>query len=99
MSARNTINEFANDLYDSGMIDKKTLRDLSDHALPDLYEFTGDEIKALREREKVSQAVFAKYLNISAGMVRSLEQGSRHAKGAILKLLNIVKQNGIKALG
>lgn len=98
MSVRKTINEFANDLYDSGMIDKKTLRDLSDDNTPDLYEFTGEEIKALREREHVSQAVFAKYLNISAGMVKSLEQGSRHAKGAILKLLNVVKQNGIKAL-
>jgi putative transcriptional regulator len=31
-------------------------------------------------------------------MVRSLEQGKRHAHGAILKLLNIVERHGINGL-
>ncbi len=42
--------------------------------------------------------MFAKYLNISPSMIRSLEQGQRHAHGAILKLLNVVARHGIDAL-
>ena len=40
----------------------------------------------------------AKYLNVSPAMIRSLEQGQRHAHGAILKLLNIVEKHGISGL-
>lgn len=76
----------------------KTLRELTDDELPVLVEYTGDEIQQLRKRQRLSQSVFAKYLNISPAMIRSLEQGQRHAHGAILKLLNIIDRHGIGAL-
>jgi putative transcriptional regulator len=95
---QNTINEIASGLYRAEIIDKKTLRELTDDELPALIEYTGDEIQQLRKRQKLSQAVFAKYLNISAAMIRSLEQGQRRAHGAILKLLNIVDRHGVEAL-
>ena len=95
---QDTINDLADGLYRADIIDKKTLRDLTDDDLPPLIEYTGEEIHELRLRQKVSQAVFAKYLNISPSMIRSLEQGQRHAHGAILKLLNIVARHGIDAL-
>ena len=53
--------------------------------------------KPPRKKQHLSQAVFAKYLNESP-IIRSLEHGTRHAQGAILKLLNIVNKHGIDAL-
>ena len=85
-------------MHKANVIDIKTLRELSDDELPVLIEYTGDEIQQLRKRQRLSQSVFAKYLNISPAMIRSLEQGQRHAHGAILKLLNIIDRHGIGAL-
>ncbi len=93
-----TINDIAQGLYKAEIINKKTLRELTNEDLPVLVEYTGEEIQQLRKRQKLSQAVFAKYLNVSAAMIRSLEQGQRHAHGAILKLLNIVDRHGIAGL-
>lgn len=93
-----TINDIAKSLDRIDAIDKKTLRDLVDDELPILHEYTGDEIQKIRKKQKLSQAVFAMYLNISPATIRSLEQGKRHAHGAILKLLNIVDRYGVSAL-
>jgi putative transcriptional regulator len=95
---KNTIDDLANGLHKANIIDKKTLRDLTDEDIPVLTEYTGEEIHQLRKKQKLSQSVFAKYLNVSPSMIRSLEQGQRHAHGAILKLLNIVERHGLKAL-
>ncbi len=93
-----TINDIAYGLHRVNIIDKKTLRELTDDDLPEIIEYTGEEIQLLRKKQKLSQAVFAKYLNVSPAIIRSLEQGTRHAHGAILKLLNIVNKHGIDAL-
>ncbi|KTC94700.1 helix-turn-helix domain-containing protein [Legionella erythra] len=97
-NVQDTINDLAQGLYRADVIDKKTLRNLTDEDLPVLHEFTGEEIQQLRKKQKLSQSVFAKYLNVSPAMVRGLEQGKRHAHGAILKLLNIVERHGIGGL-
>lgn len=97
-SLQESINDLARGLHKADVIDIKTLRELTDDELPVLVEYTGDEIQQLRKRQRLSQAVFAKYLNISPAMIRSLEQGQRHAHGAILKLLNIIDRHGISAL-
>ncbi|MCW5589678.1 MAG: helix-turn-helix domain-containing protein [Legionellales bacterium] len=93
-----TIHDIARGLYKADLIDKKTLRDLTDDERPELITYTGEDIQRLREREKLSQAVFAMYLNISPEMVRSMEHGQRRPQGAILKLLNIVDKHGISML-
>ncbi|WP_133134175.1 helix-turn-helix domain-containing protein [Legionella rubrilucens] len=97
-NVQDTINDLAQGLYRADVIDKKTLRNLTDEDLPVLHEFTGEEIQQLRIKQKLSQSVFAKYLNVSPAMIRGLEQGKRHAHGAILKLLNIVERHGIGGL-
>ena len=97
-SLQESINDLAQGLHKANIIDIKTLRELTDDELPVLIEYTGDEIQQLRKRQRLSQSVFAKYLNISPAMIRSLEQGQRHAHGAILKLLNIIDRHGISSL-
>jgi putative transcriptional regulator len=94
-NVQDTINDIAHGLHRADLIDKKTLRELTDDELPMLHEYTGEEIRQLRYCQHLSQAVFAKYLNVSPAMIRSLEQGKRHAHGAILKLLNILEKHGI----
>lgn len=95
---QDTINDLAAGLYKAEIIEKKTLRNLIEEDLPMLHEFTGEEIQQLRKKQSLSQSVFAKYLNVSPAMIRGLEQGKRHAHGAILKLLNIVERHGINGL-
>ena len=56
-------------------------------------EMSANEIAKLRDRLNVSQAVFARYLNISVKTVQAWEQGHGKPSGASLKLLSIAKKN------
>ena len=51
------------------------------------------EIVKVRTELNVSQAVFARYLNISPKTVQSWEQGLGKPNGASLKLLSIIQKN------
>lgn len=53
------------------------------------------EIKAIREREQVSQAVFATYLTVTSSLVSKWERGEKKPSGASLKLLSLVEKNGL----
>ncbi len=56
------------------------------------------EIKRLRERHRVSQPVFARYLNTSESTVEKWETGAKKRSGMALKLLAIVEKHGLKVL-
>ena len=64
-------------------------------ALKPLPPLTAEEIRALREREGASQAVFARYLNVSTGLVSQWERGEKHPQGSSLKLLSLVERHGL----
>ena len=42
-----------------------------------------------------SQAVFARYLNVTTGLISQWERGEKHPQGASLKLLSLVAKNGL----
>jgi putative transcriptional regulator len=91
------------DLRDLGLIDevahKRTLRDLHpDEGEPPIVPLTGPEIRALRERANVSQAVLAKYLNLTPAHISKLERGAVHPTGALLAMLNVIRRRGIEAI-
>lgn len=94
----NTAHEIACDLYEAGIIDAITLREYDALILAPVNELSPRDIKQLRLREKVSQAVFALYLNISLSTIRQWEQGEKHPRGTSLKLLNIIQRKGLEAL-
>ncbi len=48
-----------------------------------------EQIRAIRQSFNVSQAVFARIINVSPNAVESWEQGIRHPREATLKLLTI----------
>jgi len=54
--------------------------------------------RALREREHVSQTVFANYLNVTSSLVSTWERGEKRPSGASLKLLSLVERNGLAAV-
>lgn len=54
---------------------------------------TAAEIRAIREQVNASQAVFARYLNVSTKLVQAWESGRRTPEGPALKLLRIGGDN------
>lgn len=80
------------------VLDKKTMKNIEDTIFPSLKMFTSSQIKKIRENAKVSQAVFAKFLNVATSTVSQWEQGKKHPTGASLKLLNVINNHGIETL-
>jgi putative transcriptional regulator len=82
-------------LRDVGAIGKQTMRRFDDACLTPIRPLNPAEIKALREREHVSQTVFANYLNVTSSLVSKWERGEKRPSGASLKLLSLVEKNGL----
>ncbi len=59
---------------------------------------TPADIRAIREKEGVSQAVFAQYIGVTAGLVSKWECGEKKPSGPSLKLLTIVKAKGLAVI-
>jgi len=93
-----SIHETAEDLYEAGLIDKKTMREFDENCLTPVHSFTPDEIRDIRERENISQVVFANYLNVSKGVISQWERGEKKPSGTSLKLLSLVKKKGLDAI-
>ena len=95
--------ETAGDMRKAGLMDKAThekitLRHLGATSAPKAPPITGPQIRAMRERAQLSQAVFARYLNLTVGYVSQLERGAKQPTGAALALLNVIKRKGIEAI-
>ncbi len=92
------IHESAEALYRVGAIDKVTMREFDKTCLEAVEDIKPSEIRALREREHVSQPVFARYLNVSRNLVSDWERGTRKPGGAALRLLSVIQKHGIEAI-
>lgn len=90
--------EMATDLYEAGVIDAVTMREYESVCIPPVHELSAREIKQIRLHEKVSQAIFAKYLNTSISTIRQWEQGGKHPRGTSLRLLNLIAAKGLGIL-
>ena len=92
------IHETANDLYQAGGVDRKTMRKFDVLCLTPIQKMTPKKIRALRTREKASQAVFAAYLNVTPSLVSKWERGEKHPQGTSLKLLSLVERKGLELI-
>ena len=90
-----SIHETAEGPHTAGVMDKQTMREFDDACLTPVRPLTAAEIRALREREGASQAVFARYLNVTTGLVSQWERGEKHPRGTSLKLLSLVAKHGL----
>src|SRR5471030_2126695 len=85
-------------LNDVGAIDKQTMRRFDNACLTPVRPLKPKEIKAIREREQVSQTVFANYLNVTSSLVSKWERGEKRPSGASLKMLSLVEKKGLAAV-
>ncbi len=92
------IHETAEDLHTAGLVDKRTMRKFDEACLTPVRSLSAEEIRAIREREGASQAVFARYLNVTTGLVSQWERGEKHPQGTSLKLLALVARSGLEAV-
>jgi putative transcriptional regulator len=93
-----SVHETAEGLHEAGVMDKRTMRKFDELCLTPVKPLQPEEIRALRLRERASQAVFARHLNVTTGLVSQWERGEKHPKGASLKLLSLVAKNGLEAI-
>ena len=97
-SILDSVHETASDLNKAGVMSEMTMREFDALCLPEVKNLSAAQIKRLRQKEKASQGVFASYLNTSLSTVQKWEQGAKKPNGPSMKLLNIVRKHGLKAL-
>ncbi|MGH6715184.1 MAG: helix-turn-helix domain-containing protein [Bradyrhizobium sp.] len=98
-----TILSTAKDMYAGGVISKRThekitLRHFGDEVQSVTRPLTGKQIRALRDKENISQAVLAHHLHVSVGYVSQLERDERRPMGPTLVLLNVIQRKGLEAI-
>ena len=95
--------ETAQDMRAIGLISKAahekiTMRHKADIPAGAVPPISAAKIKAMREKANLSQAVFARLLNLTVGYVSQLERGAKRPTGAALALLNVIQRKGIEAV-
>jgi len=92
------IHSSASALIDRGAIDKNTMRDFDDSCLMEIPEIGARQIKEIREKNHISQPVFARYLNTSKSTIQKWEIGAKRPSGMALKLLSVIQKHGLHIL-
>lgn len=90
------VRETAKGLHAAGVMDQVTLREFDRLCLPPVEALEPEEIKKIREKSHVSQAVFAALLNTSVSTVQKWEIGQKRPTGTALKLLHLVQKRGLE---
>ena len=90
-----SVHKGVEELHKLGIVDQETMRRFDKSCLTPVDDFTPDQLKSLREREKASQAVLAMHLGVSVATVSQWERGQRKPYGAALKLLGLAKAKGL----
>jgi putative transcriptional regulator len=95
--------EMNDDQLRSGLINKAehekiTIRHMGPRGLGLSSPMNGVEIRAMREQANMSQAAFARVLNLTVGYVSQLERGIRKPTGPALSLLNVIRRKGVDAI-
>lgn len=85
-------------LMDDANYSKITMRHLGKDLTAQIEPVSADEIRTIRERARMSQAVFARQLGVTTGYVSKLECGAKHPTGPALVLLNVIRRKGIEAI-
>ncbi len=92
------VHETAKGLHAAGVMDQLTLREFDRICLPPVEPLSPGKIKRIRRDARVSQAVFAAYLNTSVSTVQKWEIGQKRPTGTALKLLHLVQKGGLEVV-
>lgn len=86
-------------MHEHGFVDSLTMRQFDASCLEPVKDYEPADILALRSKAKVSQSVFAVYLNVSAKAVQKWEQGESTPSSSAMKLLSLIERKGLEILG
>jgi putative transcriptional regulator len=92
------VHETAQDLHKLGFINKRTMREYDVLCVKPVSVYSSEQIRSLRERYQLSQAVMASVLNTSLSTIQKWEVGDKHPSGPSLKLLSILDRKGLEAI-
>ena len=91
---REAIGETLQDMLNSDLPVSFTKRDFDELGIHFTdVTITPEEIQEIRARTKLSQAVFARLLNVSLSSVRQWEQGKRKPTGSTKVLLDLLNKS------
>lgn len=92
------IHQTIEDMYKGGTVDKKTMRHFDKLCLVHPNRISPQEIRELRERENMSQPVFARYLRVSKNLISAWERGVKRPGGPASLILDLIKEKGMEAV-
>lgn len=92
------IHETMDALHEAGAVNKQTMREFNAACLTPVEELSPEDIRLLRQREHISQPVFARYLNVSRNLVSDWERGVKKPGGPALRLLTVIQKKGLQAI-
>ncbi len=92
------VHEAAADAHAAGAIGKTTMRKFDALCMANVQQLTPKQIQILRERENVSQAVLARHLNVTTGLISQWERGERRPSGPAMTLLSLIERKGLDVL-
>ncbi len=92
------VHQAAADAHKAGVMGKTTMRKFDARCLAKVEELSPTEIQSLRQRENVSQAVLARHLNVTTGLISQWERGERRPSGPAFTLLSLIKRKGLEVL-
>lgn len=86
------------DLHEIGVVDKTTMREFDAMCLTKIEPLQPAEIRAIREKSGVSQAVFAEHIGVTTGLISKWECGDKQPSRMALKILALIKAKGLKVM-
>ena len=94
-SIAKSITSIVEDLNRSGLVDEITMKNIQNLCLPDIKEYSPENIVLIRKKYKLSQRALACIFNISPSTVQKWELGNKKPTGASRKLLDMIERKGI----
>ena len=92
------MHETARGLHGAGLISKRRMAEFDILCHLDAQKMSPKQIKLVRQKANVSQAVLGAVLNISPSTIQKWESGAKKPSGPSLKMLNLIERKGIEAV-
>lgn len=93
-----SVHETTLGMSEAGVMSKRTTKVFDEMCLTPLKEMAPEDIRALRLPENASQAVFARYLDVTTDLVSQWERGEKPPRSGSLKLPTLVAKSGLGAV-
>ncbi len=92
------MHETARGLHGVGLISKRRMGEYEALCNLQVGVMAPKQIKLLREKVRISQAVLAAVLNTSLSTVQKWEIGDKKPSGPSMKLLSLIQRKGLEAV-